>query len=219
MFVITADQVDSRSRADIVGSTLKRLNAEHARRLLLPVDRNAGDELQVLTDDAGAALAIVLELTREGAWSVGLGIGPVRHPLPKETREASGDAFIAAREAVGRAKKSPTRFAVEARSDPTGQNNGRGPGDPWLDAADAEALVNLALIIRERRTPAGWELYDLVSAGLNQAEAAARLGITAPSASSRARAAAVRPELAAVPALTRLLENVDRASTRTDPQE
>ncbi len=214
MFVITADQVDSRSRADIVGTTLKLLNEEHTRRLLLPVDRNAGDELQALTDDAGAALAIVLELTRDGAWSVGLGIGSVRLPLPAETREASGDAFIAAREAVGRAKKAPTRFAVEARPDVTRRNAGGWPG-----ASDAEALVNLALVIRERRTPAGWELYDLVSSGLTQAEAAARLGITAPSASSRARAAAVRPELAAVPALTRLLENVDRANTRTDPQE
>ena len=214
MFVITADQVDSRSRADIVGSTLTRLNEEHAGRLLLPVDRNAGDELQVLTDDAGAVLAIVLELTRDGAWSVGLGIGSVRLPLPSETREASGDAFIAAREAVGRAKKSATRFAVEVRADDTGEDGGGWPG-----AADAEALVNLILVLRERRTAAGWELYDLVSAGLTQAEAASRLGITAPSASSRARAAAVRPELAAVPALTRLLENVDRASTRTDPQE
>jgi hypothetical protein len=214
MFVITADQVDSRSRADIVGSTLARLNDEHGDRLLLPVDRNAGDELQVLTGDAGTALAIVLELTRDGAWSVGLGIGAVRLPLPAETREASGDAFIAAREAVGRAKKSATRFAVEARADVDATDAGGWPG-----AADAEALVDLALIIRDRRTDAGWELYDLVSAGHTQADAAARLGISAPSASARARTAAVRPELAAVPALTRLLENVDRASTRTDPQE
>ena len=211
MFVITADQVDSRTRADIVGSTLDRLNDAHGSRLVLPVDRNAGDELQALTDHAGTALAIVLELTRDGAWSVGLGIGSVRLPLPAETREASGDAFVAARDAVRRAKKSATRFAVEAV---TALSEGGWPGAP-----DAEALVNLALVIRERRTPAGWELYDLVSAGLTQAEAAARLGITAPSASSRARAAAVRPELAAVPALTRLLENVDRANTRTDPQE
>ena len=47
MFVITADQVDSRSRPDIVGETLGRLNQEHGVRLVLPVDRNAGDELQV----------------------------------------------------------------------------------------------------------------------------------------------------------------------------
>ncbi len=183
---------------------------------MLPVDRNAGDELQVLTDDAGTALAIVLDLTRDGAWSVGLGVGSVRLPLPAETREASGDAFVAAREAVGRAKKAATRFAVEATS---ARNDGARNDGGWPGAADAEALVNLALVIRERRTPPGWELYDLVAAGLTQADAAARLGITAPSASSRARAAAVRPELAALPALTRLLENVDRANTRTDPQE
>jgi hypothetical protein len=218
MFVITADQVDSRSRPDIVGGTLLRLNEEHADRLLLPVDRNAGDELQVLTADAGTALAIVLELTREGAWSVGLGIGSVRLPLPAETREASGDAFVAAREAVRRAKKAATRFAVEvATGSGVGVDDQRAEGG-WPGAADVETLVNLALIIRERRTAAGWELYDLVSAGRTQADAAAALGISAPSASSRARAAAVRPELAAIPSLTRLLENADRANSRTDPQ-
>ena len=95
MFVITADQVDSRGRADIVAPTLEALNARFADRLALPPDRNAGDELQVLTADAAAALDLILGLTREGAWSVGLGIGRVRLPLPENTREATGDAFVA----------------------------------------------------------------------------------------------------------------------------
>lgn len=198
MFVVTADQVGSRRRADIVAPTLDALETRFADRLALPPDRNAGDELQALTADAATALDLVLTLTREGAWSVGLGIGRVRLPLPGNTREATGDAFVAARTAVTRAKRAPARFAASAEVAP----------EP---AADVEALVTLLLTLREGRTTAGWELYDLVVAGLTQAEAGARLGITPQSASDRARAAGLRVELAALPALTRLLARADAA--------
>ncbi|HEV7183148.1 MAG: hypothetical protein ACHP7F_02670 [Actinomycetales bacterium] len=203
MFVITADQVDSRTGPDLASGTLDDLNERYGTRLELPVDRNAGDEIQALTADPAAALDLVLELTRAGRWSVGLGCGRIRTPLPAETREASGDAFIAAREAVTRAKRTVTRFAANAIVAP----------EP---AEDAEATLNLLLTIRDGRSPAGWELYDLVVAGLTQAEAGARLGITPQSASDRARAAGLRVELAALGALTRLLKSLDEAQLRTD---
>jgi hypothetical protein len=212
MFVITADQIDSRSSTDVAGSTRDSINRDHGERLLLPADRNAGDEIQALTDDAGTALALVLELTRTGQWSVGVGCGGIRLPLPSATREASGDAFFAARDAVTRAKKQQTRSAIEAR--------GAGEaGETWPGAPDVEALVNLLLVLRERRSPAGWELYDLLSSGMAQNEAAERLGITPPSVSSRARAAGIRVELASIGPVTRLLENLNRASTGTDTAE
>jgi hypothetical protein len=198
VFVVTADQVDSRRRPDIVEPTLTAVRERFAPRLALPPDRNAGDELQVLTADAATALDLILSLTRDGEWSVGLGLGAVRRPLPENTREATGDAFVAARTAVTRAKRAPTRFAVEALADAE-------------RAADAEAVIALLLTIREGRSAAGWELYDLVSSGLTQAEAGARLGITPQSASDRARAAALRVEQAAIPALARLLERADAA--------
>ena len=198
MFVITADQVGSRDRPDLVAGTMAHLDEHFRDALALPVDRNAGDEVQALTADAGAALQIVLHLTRDGDWSVGLGCGDVRAPLPDATREATGDAFVAARAAVTRAKRRPTRFAVEAVAEPQ-------PAD------DAEALLDLLLTLREGRSAAGWELYDLVAAGLTQTEAGARLGITPQSASDRARAAALRVELAAIEPLTRLLARLDDA--------
>ncbi|WP_431246897.1 DNA-binding protein [Leifsonia xyli] len=200
MFVITADQVDSRHRDDIVTPALASIHDRYGSRLALPPDRNAGDELQVLTADAATALDLVLSLTREAAWSVGVGIGSVRRPLPDQTREATGDAFVAARAAVTRAKRNPSRLAVEALLEP----------EP---ATDAEALLALLLTLRERRTAAGWELYDLLASGLTQAEAGARLGITPQSVSDRARAADLRAELAAIPALARLLERADAAQT------
>jgi len=198
MFVITADQVDSRGRPDIVAPVLAALNERSGDRLLLPVDRNAGDELQALTADAATAFDIVTTLARGDAWSVGLGIGEVRTPLPPHTREAGGDAFVAAREAVTRAKHTPTRFAAAAVAAPQ-------------PAADVEALIRLLLTLRAGRSEAGWELYDLVSSGLTQAEAGARLGITPQSASDRARAAGLRADLAAQPALVRLLQSADAA--------
>jgi len=191
VFVITADQVDSTQRADIVGRTLESIGEQFGDRLALPPDRNAGDEIQALTPDAATTLDLVLTLTRERAWSVGLGMGGVRTPLPRNTREATGDAFVAARTAVTRAKRTPARFAVEA-------------------------VLTLLLTLRESRTPAGWELYDLVASGLTQADAAARLGISPQSASDRARAAGLRVELAALPALTRLLARADAAQAEAD---
>ncbi len=127
----------------------------------------------------------------------------MRTPLPAATREATGDAFIAARSAVTRAKRMPTRFAAEALVDAQA-------------AEDAEALLNLLITLREGRSAAGWELYDLVVTGLTQAEAGARLGITPQSASDRARAAALRVELAAIAPLTRLLGSLDDAQHRDD---
>ena len=94
MYAITADQVGSRRAADLADAQLVAIDALVGDRLVLPADRTAGDEIQAATDDAAAALAIVLHLTRDGNWSVGLGIGDVRTPLPEATRAMTGCAFI-----------------------------------------------------------------------------------------------------------------------------
>jgi hypothetical protein len=193
VFVITADQVDSRHRADIVDPTIERITAGWGKALLLPVDRTAGDELQLIVAGGDPALEIVLELTRRGEWSVGCGIGEVATPLPKNTREAAGSAFIAARTAVEAAKKRESRFALRAE------------GERAAAATDLESVVDLLLLTRARRSRQGWELYDIMGTEITQAEAAQRLGITQQAASKRARAAAIRAEQAAVPAIGRML--------------
>lgn len=203
MFVITADQVDSRNQPDRAASVLNRLNGEKGPELLLPADRTAGDEIQILPATASGTLAIVLELTREDAWSVGVGIGPARRPLPRATREATGEAFFAARDAVTRAKKSQTRFALSRAGEDS---------DEGIRGDDVEALISLLLVLRERRTDGGWELYDLLNTGLTQSESADKLGITAGAASLRARAAGIRVERASSEALVRLLDTVNRSA-------
>jgi hypothetical protein len=198
VFVITADQVRSRDTADRVRDTLESINSRFA--LTLAAERTAGDELQLATDDAETALAIVLELTRSGWWSVGCGTGPVDAPLPKSTREASGPAFFTARTAIDRAKKRPTRVAIVGD-----------PDSPSPASADLEAVLDLIVLLRERRSSEGWELYDLTTTGLTQAQAAERLGITPQAASKRAQAAQLRAEQAATVALGRLMQAHDES--------
>jgi hypothetical protein len=198
MFVITADQIDSTHRADLAGHAVAHFNSNYRSALVLPVDRNAGDEIQAMVDDPTAALALILELTRSAQWSVGCGIGDVRSPLPANTREAAGPGFIAARQAVDHAKRSPTRFAMRIDK---GQ---------LLTEADVAPILDLVLLIRSRRTDEGWELYDLMASGLTQTEAASRLDISPQAASQRARAGGIRTELAAHPAIARLLGDANR---------
>lgn len=201
MFIITADQIDSRHRDDLAGPAVIDLNERYGDRIALPVDRNAGDEIQALAADAITALAIIADLTRTQKWSVGCGVGHVRTPLPQNTREASGPGFIAARAAVERAKGTQFRFALESELP--------------QDAPAAEALVELLLLIRSRRTAEGWELFDLLASGLTQTAAAKVLGITPQAASQRARTAAIRTELTAMPALASVLSRLDAATDET----
>lgn len=212
MFVISADQKASRTSGDLVGQWRETLNEDYGPTLTLPADRNAGDEIQVLTDDAETVLRIALRLARDGNWSVGIGIGAVRRPLPAETREASGPAFSAAREAVTDAKKRPSRFAV--RADAAGESP-----DAWPRSLDAQNVIDLLLEVRKKRSPQGWELHDTLEKTTTQAEAARILGITPAAASDRASAAALKIERQALPTIVRLLENLDRVAGGTDTKE
>ncbi len=198
MFVLTVDQVASRSRGDRMGDILPGLVERWGDAVLLGPDRTAGDEFQLVTDAAAAALGIVLDLTRDGGWSVGLGVGSVDTPLAATTREAGGPGFVAARAAVERAKGALHRFALEGEPDRGGN-----------DAADAEALVDLLLEVRARRSEEGWAVVDRSGDDVTQASIAAELGITPQAVSLRARTAGLRLERRATPALIRLLERLD----------
>jgi DNA-binding NarL/FixJ family response regulator len=109
---------------------------------------------------------------------------------------------VNARDAVDRAKKATTRLAITAREDA---------------GEDAEAILRLLVELRDRRTDEGWEVYDLLAEGLTQRQAAARLGISDGAVSLRAKAAGLRTEEAAVPALERLLARLDAAEAAASP--
>lgn len=210
MFVITADQIDSRRNASRGADAVDLIERVGGGRLALPADRTSGDEVQALTADARTALEITLALIRDGHWRVGLGIGPVDTPLSDTTRTATGAAFIAARDAIDAAKKRPLGAAVEIAATPTGEAR-----HPILSTPTLQAMLDLLLTVRMRRSPEGWEVTDLVDAGHSQAEAAERLGITPQAASKRAIAAATRIDAAARAGLAELLAAAD-ASAHAD---
>lgn len=212
MFVISADQKSSRTTQDLVDQWRTTLNAEYAETLTLPADRNAGDEIQVLTGNAETVLEIALRLARSENWSVGIGVGDVRRPLPAETREASGPAFNAARDAVTDAKKRPTRFAV--RADTPGELAGA-----WPNSRDVQSVIDILLEVRRKRSQQGWELHDTLERTSTQANAARILGITPAAVSDRASAAALNIERQALPTIVRLLDNLDRVAGSTHSKE
>jgi len=195
MFVLTVDQVDSRSTPDAVAAALEDVERIGGSAVVLDPERTAGDEFQVLLSDGEAVLRVILSLSRSGGWSVGCGTGGMRMPLPPSIREATGEAFVAARTAVDRAKRKPTRVALESATDAAA-------------ASRVEALLDLLLILRAKRTPEGWELFDLVEAGHSQTEAAGRLGISPQAASKRAQAAEIKAELAVTGVLATLVSEL-----------
>lgn len=205
MYVITADQIGSRVDIDRSEAMQRELQAAFGERLVLPVDQTAGDEVQAITADPETALDLVLALHRAGRWSIGVGVGEVREPLPDAARKAAGPAFVAAREAVDAAKRADARFALRAAD----ERRGGGP-----DPAHVEALARLLLLLRDRRTPQGWEAVDLVRDGRTQKDAARLLGISDAAVSQRLRAAQWNADGDAVPALVRLLGDLDGTVAR-----
>lgn len=210
MYVITADQVDSRGTEDAAAGALSTIGKTFASQLLLPPDRTAGDEIQAITDSPETAYRLALGLTRDGRWSVGLGVGTVREPLGDSTRASTGNAFFAARTAIDAAKRTPTRFALRVEGDDADR---RTEWDRGVRAVDVEALIVLVLALREKRTEKGWEVHDLLAAGSTQTEAARSLGITQGAVSMRARTGSSREEFAASEAIVRLLGTLHAATT------
>lgn len=200
MFVITADQRDSRHDHDRVDDVVARLLETTPDVFVLPPERTAGDEFQLVLDRAEQVVAVVLALHRTKHWSVGLGIGPIDHPLPASTRSASGEAYFAARRAVDGAKLRAGRFSLDPES----------PVGAFPSVSDVQALFDPLLQLRDSRTDLGWEVLDLLEQGLTQREAAERLEVSPQAVSLRVRAASARVDAPARDALARALTVVDR---------
>jgi hypothetical protein len=161
-YVLTVDQRASRRNADRVAEVLELLNGTVPT--ILGFERTAGDEFQGVLGEPDDVVDVVLQLVRQGGWSIGVGAGAVQTPLPRSTRAGTGQAFLSARRAVEAAKQRPTRLAV------------RGAVPP--DAGDAQAVLSALAVVVERRSEPAWEAIALVDGGRTQAEAAAELGIS-----------------------------------------
>ncbi|MET4060031.1 hypothetical protein ABIB35_001576 [Arthrobacter sp. UYP6] len=202
MFVLTIDQKGSRRGRDRVPDLLKLLGNLPLER---PFERSVGDEVQGVTGDAAVAVEAALLALRDGNWSVGIGIGAVDTPLPASTREASGPAFVAAREAVDRAKKTGDRPPVAVAGAP--------------GAAEAEAvLVLIGRLIRDRSAEQ-WRILEHVEPGTwgSQSAAARKLGISPQSVGKTTARAGWQEEWAARPAAAVLLTRADSLARAGKP--
>lgn len=169
--------------------------------LLLPYERTAGDEVQGLVATGASVVASIVTLTRLDGWRVGIGAGLVDEPLPESTRAARGEAYLAARAAIGQARRSPVALCLVAADSVLGGGYGE-------HVEDAETALWLLRSTLARRSREGWELMDLLDQGLTNAQAADRLGIS-PSAVSQRLARAARTEAERAARLTtRLLDRL-----------
>jgi hypothetical protein len=206
MFVVTLDQKGSRRDGDRIPELLEQLKPVRA---LVPFTRTVGDEAQGVLDLPESVVDIVLLALRSGGWHVGVGVGDVETPLPREAREGRGGAFVAARAAVERAKKSGDRapIAVESQQEPRREEGAASA----QAAAHAEAVLMLVGRAVMNRSDAEWRIVDLLQPGVRgtQTAAARELGVS-PQAVSKAVARAVWvEEQAARPAAAALLAWAD----------
>ena len=196
--MVIADQVDSRTESDRVPLALDALAGVG---LLLPYERTAGDEIQGLCATGEAVVASITALTRLEGWRIGIGLGPVDEPLPDSTRAARGEAYLAARTAIGTARRSPVALSLVAGD----SVRDGGYGDHVDDAETALWLLRSSLARRSRE---GWELMDLLDQGLTNAQAAERLGISPSAVSQRLSRAARTESERATRLATRLLDRL-----------
>ena len=192
VYVLTVDQRGSRRAADRVPDALHRL-----RRIptLRPFERTAGDEFQGVLIDPLSVVDAILDLVRDGSWSVGVGVGTVERPLPRQTRAGRGEAFALARQAVEAAKRDPQHVAVAAADAEAGRH--------------AQAVLRLLAVLVQRRTEPAWKAAELVAEGLSLTEAGHRLGISRQAVGQRLAAGLWHQERQARPAAAALLALAD----------
>ncbi|WP_074015394.1 hypothetical protein [Actinomyces polynesiensis] len=200
MFAITVDQRRSRHGRDLVPEALRALGRA-VPGPVLPFERTVGDEIQALLATGSDVVEACRCLLRNQDWHVGIGIGPVELPLPGSTREARGEAFIEAREAVEEAKSLTPSLRV------------LGAGTTPDRVGDADVVLRLLASVWTRRTAAGWDAVDAVEATRDEdgprlplREVAARLDITQQALSQRLRTASWQLEVEALPLAARLLD-------------
>lgn len=162
MFVMTVDQRNSSTSNDLVPLLQEELASTSSETApLLEFQRTAGDEVQAVFQSPKAVLDTALFLSRQGNWHIGIGAGSINEPLPHNARDGNGQAYINARTAVDRAKRSPGHIAFEGTS---------------IYSALIDASLQLVMSLEEERNDSWQEVGELYSQGLTQKAIAEKLG-------------------------------------------
>ncbi|GAB3565582.1 SatD family protein [Spelaeicoccus albus] len=206
MYVLTMDQKGSRRSPDLVPQLLDSANRAEPANLLVPFSRTVGDEVQGVTDDPEHAVRLTMLALRLRSWWIGVGIGDVETPLPRESREGRGPAFVNARTAIDSAKAARSGVPVAvAGSHPAGTGA--------FAASDAEAVLRLVGRLVSSRSDAQWRIIDaLVEDGDERGSrkhVAAGLGISPQAVSKSLASAGWEDEKACRRAAAKLLEAVN----------
>ena len=236
MYVMTIDQRGSSTDIDRVPEFLDGLRPFSSARF----ERSVGDEVQGVLGEPAAVVDVALHALRSGRWYVGIGVGQVSLPLTASPREGSGAAFVAARQAVDRAKAAASHVplavvsggvqrglpASAGGSSAGGSSAGGGAGgrDAGVRAcANAEAVLRLIGRLVRERTEAQWRVVDALRArnerdpgrhGL-QKQVARELGISDQSVSRAILRSGWQEEWAARPAAEMLLATAHGLLTDT----
>jgi hypothetical protein len=173
--VVTVDERQSRRAAGSRATELtRRLNNDPDVGTLLPFEVTVGDELQGVLGYPADIVPALRAIARHAGWWVGIGIGQIE-VWGESARVSTGTAFVQARRAVDRAKKTPWGVAVE--------------GAGWKRVDDLDRAIALWTTLLEMRSERGWETVDMRFRGLTEQEIASRLGITQQAVNQRLRAA------------------------------
>lgn len=212
MYVMTIDQRGSTSDVDRVPDFLADLaGLSSAGRF----ERSVGDEVQGVLERPEEVVEIALHALRSGRWYVGIGVGAVDLPLPASPREGSGPAFVAARQAVDRAKAAAAHVPLAVAAGGARKGQAAPPDTPAgaRACANAEAVLRLIGRLVQDRTGAQWKVVDALRSvqtghpGTHgtQKIAAGKLGITEQSVSRALLRSGWQEEWAARPAAAMLL--------------
>ena len=196
MYVVTLRQRDRRENGDLGGELLQALSGVPAAT---PFQRSGPTLIVGSPETAEDAVDSVLRALRLCNWAVGLGVGSLYEPVPREAEYLQGSALGHAQTAVEKAEHTGDRVPLSV------------VGPDMLLAGETEAVLRLLGRIVSTRSSAEWAVLDLLTPGMRgqQKLVAAELGISAQAVSKAVVRSAWVEEWAARPAAARLLKWID----------
>jgi hypothetical protein len=203
VYLVTLRQRDRRSDGDLTDEMLRTLAGIAT---LAPFQRSGPSLLVGVPERAEDAVEATLRALRSNQWLVGLGVGSLYEPVPREAQYLQGTALGYAHTAVERSGHTGERVPLSVI------------GPEASVAAEAEAVLRLLGQIVSTRSSAEWAVLDLLTPGARgqQKHVATELGITAQAVSKAVVRSAWVEEWAARPAAARLLRWIDSPHAPAD---
>ncbi len=196
VYLVTLKQRDRRADGDLGDEMLRSLSGIAT---LTPFQRSGSSLLIGVPERAEDAVDATLRALRSHHWMVGLGVGSLYEPVPREAQYLQGTALGYAHTAVERSEHTGERIPLSVI------------GPDAAVAAEAEAVLRLLGQIVSTRSIAEWAVLDLLTPGVRgqQKHVAAELGISAQAVSKAVVRSAWVEEWAARPAAARLLRWIE----------